>query len=90
MTSEQPSLGPRGPWVTPPSALLLYHPSTSERLRPLAEVEGWAFSQPLILHPSSNLQELGTEGMASGVRAESWVERAGFGHFLVVVEGHAG
>lgn len=69
--------------MTPPSALLLYHPSTSGRLRSLAEMEGWAFSQPLILHPSINLQEPGTEGMANGVRAGSWVEQA-------VVDGHAG
>lgn len=58
MTSEQPSLGPQGSWVTPPSALLLYHLSPSERLRPLAEVEGWAFSQPLILYPSSICRSL--------------------------------
>lgn len=69
MTLEQPSLGPRGSWVTPPSALLFYHPSTSQRLRPRAEMEGWAFSQPLILHPLTSLQEPGTEGMAKGVRA---------------------
>lgn len=69
MTSEQPSLGRRGSWVTPPSALLFYHPSTSQRLRPLAEMEGWAFSQPRILHPLINLQEPGTESRANGVSA---------------------
>lgn len=88
MTSEQPSLGPRGPWVTPPSALLLYHPSTSERLRPLAE--GGHSPSPSSSTHRVTCRSLEQKGMASGVRAESWVEQAGFGHFLVVAEGHVG
>lgn len=53
MTLEQPSLGPRGLGVAPPSTLLLYHPSTSKRLRPRAEVEGHSPSSSSSAHPSA-------------------------------------
>lgn len=66
MTLEQPSLGPRGLGVAPPSTLLLYHPSTSKRLRPRAEVKGiLPAPHPLPIH-----QPVGTWSLRHGQRCE--------------------